>query len=556
MACRGGHAWDKKHWRTFDTTIKDVKSGRWCELDVGSIRLNRCSDREINMVLATRTKCYHSQLPLIILLQCLAFCSVDAFCSPSSAVQVRIARSSIARNNVEHSVLQATKSGEYLDDKQLEFCKAYLNEHHKTDVLVPFATAFSELGTTTVKKNFMRGGSYRIVDAEVTDISSDALYIEATVEEGGGKKKENVVVPLDSDPVKGMAKKFSTWPQIDPLKLERASKLPIDNFCRRMIRLCNIVKAYGATGKMIQMGVQLGGKGVGKLKDDMYLNQVPHNRYVRQYFYGMAAEAALDAVTLCSEKHISNRMKITAMFPEMNPSMDSYRIGTLLELTRSIAIRLAEQNLRVRVCVQGSLGVGIFTAIPKQLNGVAALLQRMDWESEEGEQNEGMVGDYINFGFVGKEHVIDFNEGVGDSPETQQDDVFIIICPQNMIGVDSTIIPQLVEMVDAAGDRPVILLNPDLDDKASAQGQQSVRGRQQRMDFSNSFKTIYQFQNSYTSGTSYFPILGSIVKLGPLEPWVAHQRRDLVNDGGEVYLPVYSSETIPDNEVLMKTFSK
>ena len=32
-----------------------------------------------------------------------------------------------------------------------------------------------------------------------------------------------------------------------------------------MIRLCNIVKAYGASGKMIQMGVQLGGKGVGQL---------------------------------------------------------------------------------------------------------------------------------------------------------------------------------------------------------------------------------------------------------------------------------------------------
>lgn len=58
------------------------------------------------------------------------------------------------------------------------------------------------------------------------------------------------------------------------------------------------------------------------------------------------------------------------------------------------------------------------------------------------------------------------------------------------------------------------------------------------------------------SGTSYFPILGSIVKLGPTEPWVAHQRRDLADNVGEVYLPVYSSETKPDNEVLMGTFDK
>mmetsp|Transcript_38896 Transcript_38896/g.83785 ORF Transcript_38896/g.83785 Transcript_38896/m.83785 type:complete len:222 (+) Transcript_38896:448-1113(+) len=221
-----------------------------------------------------------------------------------------------------------------------------------------------------------------------------------------------------------------------------------------------------------------------------------------------------------------------------------------------MAIRLAEQNLRVRVCVQGSMGVGIFTGVPKQLNGVSTLLQRMDWESEPGEPNEGMVGDYINFGFVGKDHVVDFKKGEGDIRDTQQDDVFIIICPQNMVGLESSIYGPLSEMVDAAGDRPVILLNPDLTDKVSAQGQQSVRGRQQRLDFSDSFETIYQFQNIYFSGTSYFPILGSVVKLGPLEPWVAHQRRDLVDNGGEVYLPIYSSETVPESEVIMTTLSK
>ena len=68
----------------------------------------------------------------------------------------------------------------------------------------------------------------------------------------------------------------------------------------------------------------------------------------------MASDAALEAAVLCSNKEISNRMKMTVMFPEMNPQMDSYRIGTLLELARSIAIKLAEQNLRVRVCVQES----------------------------------------------------------------------------------------------------------------------------------------------------------------------------------------------------------
>ena len=270
----------------------------------------------------------------------------------------------------------------------------------------------------------------------------------------------------------------------------------------------------------------------------------------------MASAAALDATILCSQKRISNRMKMTAMFPEMNPSMDSYRIGTLLELTRSVAIKLAEENLRVRVCVQGSMGVGIFTGVPKQLNGVHTLLQRMDWESGPGEENEGMLGEYVRFGFVGKEHVVNTQKSENENePDIEQDDVFLIICPQNMIGLESSIMASLSEMVDAAGDRPVILLNPDLTDKVSAQGQQSIRGRQERLDFASSFQTIYQFQNIYYSGTSYFPILGSVVKLGPLDPWVAHQRRDRMNNEGEVYLPVYSSESAPENEVIMSTLA-
>ena len=148
---------------------------------------------------------------------------------------------------------------------QLEFCKAYLNEHHKTDLLLPFTRAFSELGTIAVKKNMWQGGSYIIVDAEVIDINAHSIFIEATIKEGDKEKKEKVEIALDSDPVSGMEKTFPTLEHIEPLMLSNASKLPIDNFCRRMVRLCNIVKGYEATGKMIQMGVQLGGKGVGKL---------------------------------------------------------------------------------------------------------------------------------------------------------------------------------------------------------------------------------------------------------------------------------------------------
>lgn len=156
------------------------------------------------------------------------------------------------------------------------------------------------------------------------------------------------------------------------------------------------------------------------------------------------------------------------------------------------------------------MGVGIFTGVPKSLNGVNKLLQMMEWQSGEGEENEGMIGNYINFGAIGKDHVVDAHTGP-DGEKIEQDDVFILIAPQSMVGIESSIMGPLAEMVEAAGDRPVILLNPDLTDKVcvcvccrlwlinlrkrlthipfplhlqvSPQGQQSVRGRKQRIEF-------------------------------------------------------------------------
>jgi adenylate kinase len=198
-------------------------------------------------------------------------------------------------------------------------------------------------------------------------------------------------------------------------------------------------------------------------------------------------------------------------------------------------------------------GVGIFTGLPKQLNGVNRLLELMDWQSGEGEENEGMLGTYLNFGSIGADHVINAYMKE-DGTKGEQDDVFILIAPQSMVGVDSSIIGPLKEMVEAAGDRPVILINPDLTDKVSSQGQQNVRGRQDRIDFANTFKPVWHFQNIYVSGTSYFPILGSIFKPGPRGMWIAHQRRDLANDEGEVYVPILAGEEMPQGYEILDTF--
>lgn len=165
------------------------------------------------------------------------------------------------------SSVSSTDHTEYLNTEQLEFSIAYLNEHHQSDVLLPFVKAFSDLGTTSIKKNSWIGGSYQIIDASITDITQDELHLEASIKQGEKIKTESVKIHLDSDPVPGMARTYPTLPPCNPMHLNHASKLPIDNFVRRMNRLCNIVKAFSATGKLIQLGVQMGGKGVGKLHD-------------------------------------------------------------------------------------------------------------------------------------------------------------------------------------------------------------------------------------------------------------------------------------------------
>eukprot|EP00542_Grammatophora_oceanica_P010650 CAMPEP_0194041438 /NCGR_PEP_ID=MMETSP0009_2-20130614/13349_1 /TAXON_ID=210454 /ORGANISM="Grammatophora oceanica, Strain CCMP 410" /LENGTH=541 /DNA_ID=CAMNT_0038684951 /DNA_START=15 /DNA_END=1640 /DNA_ORIENTATION=+ len=449
-----------------------------------------------------------------------------------------------------------------LDEKQKDFTMGYLNKHHRS-TLLEFVQVFTEIGGKVRKRNTFSGGSYKLLDAKVLDISLDEgrLTLEVTAKDRSEADPvvEQTVVSLEAQPKhrsRSMSDKAIPLDLIPPptkreLEADSAGRHPVDELVRKLNRLCWMVEAYGLTGKLIQMGIQIGGTGVGELHENMYLNQIPHNRPVRKYFYEMISKATMEAVIDCANGERSNRMKITALFPEMNPQVDSYRIGTLLEMARCIAIRLAEENLRVRVCIQGSMGVGIFMGTPKPLSGASQIMQAMDWQSDEGEENEGMVGNYVNFGAVGPEHVANEVKDEEGNIVTHQDDVFLLLCPQSMVGTDTSIMPSLQAMTEAVGDRPIILLNPDLVDKVSAAGQQSVRGRAQRIEFAESFQDIFHFTNLHWK-TAFFPILGALTKLRPNDPWVAHQRRDLVNDGGELYVPLVASETKPSSEVIME----
>ncbi|XP_051148358.1 adenylate kinase 5, chloroplastic isoform X2 [Andrographis paniculata] len=214
------------------------------------------------------------------------------------------------------------------------------------------------------------------------------------------------------------------------------------------------------------------------------LNNIPHSREIRQYFYEDVLQATKRAV-----QDRKSRLKVEINIPELNPEMDVYRIGTLLELVRILALSFADDGKRVKVCVQGSMGEGALAGIPLQLAGSRKIMEFMDWG------DYGALGTFIRIGSIG-----------GDQVE-EEDDMFILVAPQNAVG--NCIIGDLRAMTDAAGDRPVILVNPRLGDLPASGGIMQTMGRDKRLEYAASFEMCYLFRLLYYCGTQY-PIMGAL----------------------------------------------
>ncbi|CAM8914511.1 unnamed protein product [Rhodiola kirilowii] len=214
------------------------------------------------------------------------------------------------------------------------------------------------------------------------------------------------------------------------------------------------------------------------------LNNIPHSREIRDYFYNDVVQATQRAVN-----DDMTRLKVEINIPELNPEMDVYRIGTLMELVRVIALSFADDGKRVKVCVQGSMGDGALAGMPLQLAGTRKILEFMDW----GEY--GAKGTFINIGAIGANEV------------DEEDDAFILVAPQNAVG--NCIIGDLQAMTTAAGKRPVILINPRLQDLPGSSGIMQTMGRDKRLEYAASFEICYFFRLLYYAGTQY-PIMGAL----------------------------------------------
>eukprot|EP00850_Spirogloea_muscicola_P014012 SM000098S25092 [mRNA] locus=s98:116199:121868:- [translate_table: standard] len=260
------------------------------------------------------------------------------------------------------------------------------------------------------------------------------------------------------------------------------------------------------------------------------LNTIPHTRDIRQYFYRDVSAATKNAVEAGLK-----RLKAVLVIPELNPEMDVYRIGTLMELLREMAFAFANDGKRVRVCVQGSMGKGIFAGMPLQLAGARRMLDNMDWGEYGAKENN-----FVRTGSVG-----------ANEPQ-EDDDIFIIMAPQNAVG--NCIIDDLEGMVNAAGQRPVIIVNPRLKDIPSSGGVMQIKGREKRLAFVDSFFPCYHFRLLYTSGTQY-PILGAVRRAYPT-PYEVFQRVDgPYGSGIEEYRMLRTFDAAPSAQDIGDAFS-
>ncbi|KAM7268300.1 hypothetical protein ACFE04_010466 [Oxalis oulophora] len=257
------------------------------------------------------------------------------------------------------------------------------------------------------------------------------------------------------------------------------------------------------------------------------LNNIPHSREIRNYFYNDVLQSTLRAVN-----DGKTRVKVEINIPELNPEMDVYRIGTLMELIRVIALSFADDGKRVKVCVQGSMGQGALAGMPLQLAGTRKILEFMDW----GEY--GALGTFITIGAIGASEV------------DEKDNIFILVAPQNAVG--NCIIDDLKAMTDAAGSRPVILMNPKLKDVPGSSGIMQAMGREERLKYAASFESCYFFRLLYYAGTQY-PIMGALRMSYPYG-YDLYKRVD-EEPGKEKYVLLSKFPQKPDSDEINDAFS-
>lgn len=155
-----------------------------------------------------------------------------------------------------------------LTAQQTDFVCGYLNKHHP-DLLVAFVKSFSSIGQEMAKANTWSGGSFSVASARMLpdDMTVNDVTIQAQVQRRHQSPENRTVqLPLDAD-FTVSKRGYTALPPV----VEDPERWPIDSVCRKLCRLCWMVNEPKVTGKLIQLAMQLDGRGVGKLPENMYV---------------------------------------------------------------------------------------------------------------------------------------------------------------------------------------------------------------------------------------------------------------------------------------------
>jgi len=234
-----------------------------------------------------------------------------------------------------------------------------------------------------------------------------------------------------------------------------------------------------------------------------------NKNYYTELFHESVLQAIDDVINKIQGPLTKNVMSASFLLPELNPALDIYDRRFLIRVIWRIAMSLAEQmDLKVCLMTQSAMQFG---GLPLSVAGIQKLL-KADLDKSQEDWSENLKG---------KLQIRDIlPDQVDDSV-----DVFIMICPTNASSAPA--VTDVIDTVKRIGkDKPVLLINPRLNDVPSHSGVMQVQGRAERISFLESIQRIFVLELLYKSGT-WYPLLGIVYRAYP-NPWYVYSRDEQV----------------------------
>lgn len=226
----------------------------------------------------------------------------------------------------------------------------------------------------------------------------------------------------------------------------------------------------------------------------------PMSRSIREQYLNAAADALSAYLKdyLEDPSSLSRLCQLTLLLPELNPSFDVYDRRFLLQYTWSLLRVSSSLGMRACVLVQGARQFG---AMPLSVAGLRRHFDA-DLEISLSEWPENAVR----------------SDELEDLTAIDDDvDILFVLSPTNAVSIP--VIESVSNLVAHVRDKPIVLINPRLDEVPSHSGVMQVTGRAERLELISRFTDVFYMRLLFDSGRN-FPLRGILYKAYPA-PWQA-----------------------------------